>query len=341
MAITVNRFTVGTPTLNAITLGAGGSLTVGTTYYYRLIALRNVSGIGRYCLSAASAEQSVTPTSGNQTAQLSWAAVPDANAYIIQRTTTSGSYPVEGANTFNLAGQGFTGFPYSTSLTSLNDDGGAATNVRFNSPNLDFDTEHALIEAYSDANDRITFWDIANALAGGGFSDLQLLGTSQLRAGTNWRAEGVYTLRGILFIRDCIFRWYGPLIAMPGTIATGNNVTLEIGHSTSKFSPIFSHLLLPLIPRTDDNNTYAGNFYSNWWQLAGRSGVTNIIRMFNERAITSSAVGWYGTTNADRYGAFGDFRNTDVIDSLFGLGPQNRIISFLGGQRGRLCECSE
>src|SRR4030042_7086335 len=169
-AIHVYRINVAAPTLNAITLGAGGSLVVGTPYYYRVIALRVYAS--RYALSAASAEQSVTPTSGNQTAQLSWPAVTNATAYIIQRTTTSGSYPVEGANTFNLTGQAYTGLPYATTQTSLNDDGGAATNIRFNSNNLDFDTEHALIEAYSDANDRIALWDIANALGGGGFTDV-------------------------------------------------------------------------------------------------------------------------------------------------------------------------
>ena len=156
---------------------------------------------GRYALSAASVEQSVTPTAGNQTAQLSWAAVADATAYIIQRSIISGSYPVEGANTFNLNGQVYAGYPYATTQTSLNDDGGAATNVRFNSGNLDFDTEHALIEVYADSiTEVVTLWDIASALAGGGFNDLQLLGTSSLQAGTYWRDQGAYILRGFLYI---------------------------------------------------------------------------------------------------------------------------------------------
>ena len=45
MAIHVNRITVAAPVLNAITLGAGGSLVVGTTYYFRVIALRSY-GVG-------------------------------------------------------------------------------------------------------------------------------------------------------------------------------------------------------------------------------------------------------------------------------------------------------
>jgi hypothetical protein len=322
MAIHVDRITVAAPVLDAITLGEGGSLTVGQTYYYRIIALRSYGG--RYALSAASAEQAVAPTAGNQTAQLSWAAVPNANAYIIQRTTTSGSYPVEGANTFNLNGQAYGGFPYATTLTSLNDDGGGASNIRFSSPNLDFDTEHALIEAYSDANDRITLWDIASALAGGGYSDLQLQGSTALKAGTNWRAEGIYHLRGHLYLHDCIFRLHGPVVGLPGDLFAGGNVTLEIGHATSKYSPVYLHLGMPLIAYTSNNNTYSGT-YSGGWALPGRSGVTNIIRMLLERFITNTNIGNYGSISNDRYGAIGNIANTDLIDSVLGIGASNAI----------------
>ncbi|MBI4643103.1 MAG: hypothetical protein HY743_05095, partial [Deltaproteobacteria bacterium] len=322
MAIHVDRITVAAPVLNAITLGAGGSLTVGVTYYYRLIALRAYAG--RYALSAASAEQAVTPTAGNQTAQLSWPAVPNASAYIIQRTTTPGSYPVEGQNTFNLNGQPYAGWPYATTLTSLNDDGGAATNIRFNSNNMDFDTEHALIDAYGDANDRITLWDISNTLVGGGFSDLLLQGSTALKAGTNWRAEGLYLLRGHLRLHDCIFRLYGPVVGLPGDLYAGSNVTLEIGHATNNYSPVFLHLGMPLIPYTSNNNTYTSQYLTGWG-LPGRSGVTNIMRMFVERFINYTLIGNYGCLSGDRYGSLGNIANTDLIDSILGLGASNSI----------------
>lgn len=321
MAIQVDRITVAAPTLNAITLGAGGSLEVGVTYYYRAIALRSYEG--RYALSAASAEQSVTPTSGNQTAQLSWPAVDDATAYIIQRTTTSGSYPVEGANTFNLYQQSYTGYPFATTLTSLNDNGGAGTNIRFNSNNLDFDTEHALIKVYSDANEVVTLWDIASALAGGGFTDLSLQGSAALQAGTNWRAEGLYHLRGFLYIYNCIFRLYGPIIGLPGDIYTDANLTLEVGHATTNYSPVFLHLGMPSIAYTNNNNTWAGVWYGGW-QISGRVGFSNIMRLFIERYINYNLVGNYGCMQTDRYGARG-ILYADMTESILGKSASDGI----------------
>lgn len=320
MAITVNRITVATPTLNAITLGAGGSLVVGTTYYYRIIALRQTY---RYCLSAASAEQSVTPTAGNQTAQLSWAAVANANAYILQRTTTSGSYPLEGQNTFNLNGQAYATNPYATTLTSQNDDGGATTNVRFNSYNLDFDTEHALIEAYeSSYANTVTLWQIASALSAGGFTDLQLMGSALWQAGTNWRDQGIYLLRGHLCLHDCTFQMRGPLIGIPGDIFFGANVVAAIGHATTNYSPVYIRQGMPAIGYTNNGNTYTGN-YPGGNYFAGRTGSTGIMRMFVERKATYDPVGNYGSITSDKLSNYGGVSNTDVIDSVVGLGSQN------------------
>lgn len=314
MAIMVNRLTVSRPTLNSITLGSGGSLTIGTTYYYRVIAVRylTANNLNRYCLSAASAEQAVTPTSGNQTAQLSWAAVTDATGYIVQRTTTSGSYPLPSSNSLTLNGQSYSGYPYVTTMTSLNDDGGASSNVRFTGSNIDFATEHTLIEAYGSANDVITLWDIASALAGGGFSDLTLAGPTAHQAASQWRAEGIYLLRGMIVLRDCIFRQYAQLLCISGGLRTLDSVTLEIGSTSTPYVPALLHLGLPLLPVTQNNSTY-NTTYAGGSQISGKSGVTNRVRLLVERPICIAGLGIY-----NRYSNLGDYLNVDLTESLVG-----------------------
>lgn len=318
MAINVDRITVGQPTLNAITLGAGGSLTVGIAYYYRVIALRSYAG--RYALGPASAEQSVTPTSGNQTAQLSWAAVPNATAYILQRTTTSGSYPVEGANTFYLNGQSYSGYCYATTLTSLNDDGGAATNIRFNSSNMDFDTEHAIIEVYGDnITDVATLWEIASQVAGVG-DDVQLLGSANLQAGTYWRDQGIYTLKGHLYARDCTYRQRGLLLGLPGSLyIKSDSVIVQLGDASVNYSPVYLHMGMPIIPYTSNNNTYAG-MYQGGAAITGKSGQSNTVRMLLERPLTKDSIGNYAAIGYSKYTSMGDYRYCDLIESVTGLG---------------------
>lgn len=325
MAITVNRITVAAPVLNAITLGAGGSLSVGTTYYYRAIAIRRIgSDVNSYriCFSEASAEQSVTPTSGNQTAQLSWPAVADAIAYILQRTTTSGSYPVDGNNSLNLNGQGYAGYPYATTQTSLNDDGGAATNIRFNSYNMDFETELPIIEVYGGSiTDVATLYDIYAALVGGGYSDMELLGSSQLLAAANWQGEGAYLLRGILYLRDCTYRHRGTLLTVPGDLFIKNDsVILEMGSNTVNYSPVHLRLGIGLIPYTTNNNSFAGN-YENSSSIKGKSGESNNIDKAFIRPIVYSRVGHYNTICYTEH-AFGryDSQYCNINDSVIGLG---------------------
>ena len=60
------------PYIYGASLVAGGSLTVGTTYYYRVVCAQNLSGGGTYITSLASNEVSFTPTTGNQSVNLVW-----------------------------------------------------------------------------------------------------------------------------------------------------------------------------------------------------------------------------------------------------------------------------
>src|SRR5205814_10525576 len=68
------------------TLAVGGTLTVGTAYYYEVTAL---DGVGE---TTPSVQVSQTPTSGNQTINLSWLAPAGAVSYKVYRTATSGVY---------------------------------------------------------------------------------------------------------------------------------------------------------------------------------------------------------------------------------------------------------
>ena len=65
----------------------GGTLTVGTTYYYVITAK-----LGNGTQSVMSNQEFYTPAGSNTTAQLSWAAVPNATGYDVYRSTVSGSF---------------------------------------------------------------------------------------------------------------------------------------------------------------------------------------------------------------------------------------------------------
>ena len=75
------------PTSPAAALASGGTLTVGTAYYYVVTALDGAGGE-----TVQSTQVTATPTSGNQTITVTWTAVTGAASYKVYRTTTSGSY---------------------------------------------------------------------------------------------------------------------------------------------------------------------------------------------------------------------------------------------------------
>lgn len=71
-------------------LAAGGTLTVSTPYYYVITATATTNGSPTE--TTKSNEVTVTPTSGNQSAKLTWPQVSQATGYKIYRSTTSGTY---------------------------------------------------------------------------------------------------------------------------------------------------------------------------------------------------------------------------------------------------------
>ena len=90
------------PTIAAPVPVAGGSLTVGVTYYYKVVPWRgNASAVGSLSNSVfhfhngpASNEVAFTPTAGNRSVTITWDNVSgNATHWMVFRTTVSGSYP--------------------------------------------------------------------------------------------------------------------------------------------------------------------------------------------------------------------------------------------------------
>ena len=77
---------LGAPTGLAASLAAGGSLSSGTTYYYKVTAIDGVGGE-----TTVSNEVNATPSGGNLSVALTWTAVTNAYRYNVYRGTSSGS----------------------------------------------------------------------------------------------------------------------------------------------------------------------------------------------------------------------------------------------------------
>jgi hypothetical protein len=80
-----NNSTAVVPTNLTATLAAGGSLVVGTTYYYTVTAVYGAGG-----QTPGSLEAVTIPITSSQTINLSWSGVPNAAYYNIYRGTFSG-----------------------------------------------------------------------------------------------------------------------------------------------------------------------------------------------------------------------------------------------------------
>lgn len=82
----------------AAAVASGGSLTASTTYYYKITAL-GYNGFNATNETAPSNEANGATTSGNQTINLSWTALPGAVSYNIYRGTATGAENVLVGNT--------------------------------------------------------------------------------------------------------------------------------------------------------------------------------------------------------------------------------------------------
>ncbi len=117
------------PANPAAALNAGGSLTVAITYYYRITALKSglssasITGpYGAELWGLPCTEVSATPTSGNQTIDLTWDAVTGATGYEVYRTEVSGDYDPDTAHLLSDPAISER-FYASTETNSFSDDG--------------------------------------------------------------------------------------------------------------------------------------------------------------------------------------------------------------------------
>src|SRR2546430_10520279 len=90
------------PVLSTPTLAAGGSLVSGTPYYWKASAV-NAAGE-----TVGSNQVTITPSGGNLSAVVSWAAVTGATSYRLFRSTVSGTY---GASSLVATGITATSYP--------------------------------------------------------------------------------------------------------------------------------------------------------------------------------------------------------------------------------------
>jgi hypothetical protein len=290
MAKTINRITAAAPTNFGAALAAGGSLSAGTTYYYRVLTVRKAFSDRMFAISAPTAEQAVTPTAGNQKANLSWTAAANAWGYIVQRTTTSGSYPLGGANSLQIQGGWGVNYPSVTTLTSLTDDGGVS-NVRFNAYNLDFSRPWPIIEVYGSANDLITLNDIRLADVAGGWGDLVINASAGLAAYTNatWVDEAPYLLQGSLYVHDCQFRLRSVLSIINGTpYFEAATATLLFGDATTYYTPQILYLTPRAFCYTTNNSTQAGYYFTKL-AIGGKDN-NSLIKNFICRTLAQSTI---------------------------------------------------
>jgi hypothetical protein len=320
MAKTINRITAAAPTNFVATLAAGGSLAVGTTYYYRVLTIRKEFSDRMFAISAPTAQQSVTPTTGNQKANLSWTAAANAWGYLVQRTTTSGSYPVGGQNSLQIQGGWGVNYPSVTTLTSLTDDGGVS-NVRFNSYNLDFSRVWPIIEVYGSANDLITLNDIRLADVAGGWGDLVINASAGLAAYTNatWVDEAPYLLQGSLYVHDCQFRLRSVLTIINGTpYCDAATATLLFGDAAMYYTPQILYLTPRAFCYTTNNSTQAGYYFTKL-SLGGKDN-NSLIKNFICRVLTQSTIPPYFSSFLNQDGLSADAVYEDSILGKGGAG---------------------
>jgi hypothetical protein len=273
----INRITIGTPTGLTPARATGGNLSVGTTYYYRVIAVQLYPYPGgniAACFSQASAAVTVTPTSGNQTVNLTWSAVTNASGYILQRDT-SGLFRVTDGNTFVLNGRPYGSQMYFTTQTSLTDNGLSGTSrVKFTAGGYDFSRPIPVIEVYATAGETITMSDVYDASVAGGWGDVDIIAPSagwKAETNANWRSVAPYVIYGSLYVKDCTWQQRGTILSIGGHVYFSNTCKLDIGTAppaSSYTAPMLLSMGTPGISKTTDNDTFS-NYFGLYRMLFG------------------------------------------------------------------------
>jgi hypothetical protein len=248
----------------AASLAAGGSLTVGTAYYYRVIAVARFSN-----LSAPSGyvwglyysgnwgipcdEVTATPTSGNQSIALTWDAVTGADGYVVYRTLVSGDYAETTAHHIDNKTSFFRAI---TNTNSFTDDGTYSLRKALFLPNgLPVATISSSTEGSPDTEETIYA-----ALVAAGFGTTHCSKVSDL--------TGVYGLSYWLHCTIIINGWLriqkGRQVLHEGTFIIGNGAYgMTLGEKTT-------------------NATYRGASYYRKFIYQGVNGyTTTTIKIYN------------------------------------------------------------
>lgn len=265
MAKVINLVTVGAPTTPTSTPSAGGALVEGTTYYYRVIALyRYLSKLN--IIGSPSPEVSFTATASDRSTTISWSSVTNATHYIVQRTTTSGSYPVGGQNSLQLSSSG-SSYNFATTQSSVFDDGGSTSNVIFTAYNLDHDHEYPAIDVSATGGETITMQDIYLADVAGGWGVCSKLVTSNwanYNSSTVLTDQVPYRILGSMYVHECTFQLRGMLYMEGGTFYSDNSnaksPTLLMGNSGYSYFPYIFTFCPYSLYATSDNSTWNAGY---------------------------------------------------------------------------------
>lgn len=166
------------PVLGTPTLAAGGGLVSGTAYYWKASAV-NAAGE-----TVGGNEVTITPSGGNLSAALSWAAVTGATSYRLFRSTVSGTY---GAT--SLVATGITALTYTDTGAALSAGTllAVATDGFLTLAKDPVSALHAATKSYVDAA-------VTAASTGGAGNGLVKVGTT-----FHFAQSGVYTAGAVPF----------------------------------------------------------------------------------------------------------------------------------------------
>jgi hypothetical protein len=319
MAASITLVTVASPTSGlAANLSSGGNLVSGTTYYYRVVAVRRYRSTN--VLSLPSLEVSATCDATNKTITVSWDAVTNATHYIVQRTTTSGVYTAGGRNSLHLNGLS-SNYTFATTQLQVIDDGVSSSKVEFNGYNCDHAVDYSTIEVNSDTGlDTITMQDIYLADLAAGWGVVDKLCTDGWKSNTNalFTDQVPYTVRGNLLIRTGIFQLRGILYINAGGFRTETDATLMFGTSNYRYFPQIIFLSAYSLYGTTNNTTWDGGYlsYNQGVRVASGSeiyGFTHRGAMTYSTALPFASGVWH-----DGYG--GDDGFTDINFSNCNIG---------------------
>jgi hypothetical protein len=335
MALSYSLFAATKPTTVSATAKSGGSLPIGVTYYYRFLGVRRYSSSVAPAISEPSVEVSATTDSTNRTIELNWTYDSPNDHVIIQRSTTSGSYPPLSGGLFsprNLTLWNTRPYALGT-ITTIDDTGGTSTgDPGWEATNFDTSRAYPLIEVTgAGSSDVVTLYDIWQEDVANSWGVIERLAPADLKEVTsvgNWNYESPFVTYGSLRFNNCTFRHRGLHIMYQGAISNNTNVTFEYGNSSQRFLPYLLFYNTPQFGTTDNGTTYSSSQYIyNMADLTGSSNSYSYDYIKRQINPINSGYGGFGQ------GVYDDGVKTSGVlqRNIIGLNSANGMPVF-GGQ---------